>query len=185
MFCCDLTRCPHTAACFRKPLSCVRYVRSNVFMQLCEGENERACVPDTETLVFSVQAADFSAIISWIVLHAQHLSRTHTNCFFHFIQAWLLYGHYCQADAGQPSLTCLFCLIHLLPPFSSFIFICHIQPLFVCFFFFLPDGFNLGATADSDRGQAQGVFGEPDGTQSTCQAPRRGLNMATPARGGC
>lgn len=52
-------------------------------MQLCERENKRECVPDTETLVLSAQAADLSTIISWIVLHAQHLSQTHTNCFFH------------------------------------------------------------------------------------------------------
>lgn len=55
----------------------------SVFMQLCERENKSECVPDTETLVFSAQAADLSTIISWIVLHAQHLSQTHTNCLFH------------------------------------------------------------------------------------------------------
>lgn len=55
----------------------------SVFMQLCERENKRECVPDTETLVFSAQAADLSTIISWIVLHAQHLSQTHTNWLFH------------------------------------------------------------------------------------------------------
>ncbi len=49
-------------------------VCASVFMQLCERANKRECVPDTETLLFSAQAAALSTIISWIVLHAQHLS---------------------------------------------------------------------------------------------------------------
>lgn len=86
---------------------CVR-----VFMQLCERVRARHRN--------SVRAADLSSIISWIVLHAQHLSQTHKLPLSH-TQAQALYSHYCQADAVQSSLTCSFSLIHLFPsPFSFF-----------------------------------------------------------------
>lgn len=73
---------PHMPILYRKATFLYSLCIS-VFMQLSERENKRACVPDTETLLFSAQAADLSTIISWIVLHAQHLSQTHKNCLFH------------------------------------------------------------------------------------------------------
>lgn len=56
-----------------------------------------------------------------------------------------------------------------------------VSPLFAfsapSLFAFHPDGFDLGAAADAHRGQAQRVFGEPDGDQSTAPE-RRGRKMA-------
>ena len=96
----------------------------SVFMQPCVRENKRECVPDTETLVFSAQAADFSTIISWIVLHAQHLSRAHTKLPLSHTQTQPLYGHYCQADAVQPSLTCSLSLSSISFLLPSFFVLC-------------------------------------------------------------
>lgn len=47
------------------------------------SERTRVSACQTQRLLFSAQAADLSAIISWIVLHAQHLSQTHTSCLCH------------------------------------------------------------------------------------------------------
>lgn len=65
---------------------------------------------------FSAQAADPSTIISWIVWHTQHLSQTHKLPLSHALTQ-PLYGHYCQGDAVQLSLTCSF-----LSPSFPFVF---------------------------------------------------------------
>lgn len=87
-------------------------------MCLCNcvrGRTRESACQTQKLWCFSAQAADLSSIISWIVLHAQHLSRTHTELPLSHTQTQPLYSHYCQADAVQPSLTCSFSLIHLLP----------------------------------------------------------------------
>lgn len=143
---------------------------------------ERAC--QTQKLCcFSAQAADLYTIISWIVLHAQHLSQRHTKLPLSHTQTRPLYSHYCQADAVQPSLTCSFPLIHLLPSPLSFLLLFFVSPLSSTPPAFNPDGFDLGAAADTHRGQAQRVFGEPDGDWSTSPETRGGLKMVASERG--
>lgn len=59
------------------------------------------------------------------------------------------------------------------PSFPLSFFVLLLSPLCL-----LPDGFDFGAAADADRGQAQRVFGEPDGDRSTSPETRGGLKMA-------
>ncbi len=95
----------------------------SVFMRLCERENKRECVPDTETGVVGSGGRSLYDNQLDCLARTTSVSNTHKLPLSH-TQTQPLYSHYCQADAVQPSLTCSFPLIHLLPspspPLSSF-----------------------------------------------------------------
>lgn len=69
--------------------------------------------------------------------------------------------------------------MHLLPSF----FVLLLPLIFPLLTFPHPDCFDSGAEADADRGQAQGVFGEPDGDRSASPETRGGLKVAEEERG--
>lgn len=69
--CSTVISLPTHAGPFSENNFLVSSVCTSVFMQLCEKENNKGCMPDTLTLVFSFKAAKCATITRWIVLHAQ------------------------------------------------------------------------------------------------------------------
>lgn len=120
-----------------------------------------------------------STIISWIVLHVQHLSQTHTNCLFQTHK----HSHYIVITVRLMLYSPLYYGLSLLSPSFSLVFLSLSSSSLLLSLCLHPDGFDLGAAADADRGQAQRVFGEPDGDQSTSPEKRGGLKMAASEKG--
>lgn len=143
-------------------------------MQLCErGEQERVRARHRDSAVFSSGSRSLYNNQLDCLARTTSVSDTHKLPLSH-TQTQPLYSHYCQADAVQPSLTCSVSLMHLLPSF----FVLLLPLIFPPLAFPHPDCFDPGAEADADRGQAQGVFGEPDGDRSTSPETRGGLKVA-------
>lgn len=110
---CDLTThtCP---SCIGKRLSCFLCVCKCVYATVCEREQERVRARHRDSGVFSSGSRFLYDNQLDCLARTTSVSNTHKLPLSH-TQMQPLYGHYCQADAVQPSLTCSLSLIHLLP----------------------------------------------------------------------
>lgn len=154
-------------------------MRKCVYATVREGEQERVRARHRNSGVFGSGSRSLYDNQLDCLARTTSVSNTHKLPLSH-TQTQPLYTHYCQADAVQPSLTCSFSLIHLLPPSPPPAFFLCLAPLLSSLSLPLslclhPDGFDLGAAAHADGGQAQRVLGEPDGDRPTPPKTRGGL----------
>lgn len=172
---CDLTThtCP---TCFGERLSCILCVHKCVYATVWGGEQKRVRARHRNTGVFWFRQ-QISTIIRWIVSHAQHLSQTHTNCLFQTHK----HSHYMVITVRLMLCSPLYYALSLLSPSFGLVFLSSscFTLLSVLSASIHPDGVDLGAATDADRGQAQRVFGESDGDRPTCPEKRGGLKMET------
>lgn len=103
-------------------------MRKCVYATVREGEQERVRARHRNSGVFGSGSRSLYDNQLDCLARTTSVSNTHKLPLSH-TQTQPLYTHYCQADAVQPSLTCSFSLIHLLPPSPPPAFFLCLAPL--------------------------------------------------------